>query len=154
MLFKQHLKYGLISSSATTACYSVMTMYNDWHLSVDNHLIVFFATLAGSLAPDLDAHSKPSKIVALFGSIFCLAAIYQREPYPALIFATGFLFIKSFSHRTWTHVYSLPLVLTIIAFKMDLWFLIPVSGGLCVHYAVDTIPFWKLNSWIKPIVLL
>jgi len=152
MNFKGHLRAGLVASALSTVVYSLSA--ND--STPDAGAMVFTAVLVGSLVPDLDTNSIPSKITALLGSIFCLWSLITKEPYPALIFATGFLFIKSFNHRTWTHLWSLPTILIAVAVKYNIPLLIPFSVGIMTHYVIDCygpkkMYPWMVSNWIKPI---
>ena len=161
MDFKIHIRIGSIASAAVTVAYGFIA--SDFKLPLttdpDEAALVFILCLAGSLAPDLDTQSKISKIASFALSAFCVFSIITREPYLALLFSAGFLFVKSFNHRTWTHVYTLPLVLSLIALKTGFWQLYPLSLGILTHYFVDCLgpqkmlP-WRLSNWIKPIKIL
>lgn len=148
MLFVDHIRYGFIASVVTTGAYSLIApQIPELSNNPDSIAVAFGACLAGSLSPDLDTNSKPSKWVAMFGACFGLWALYNREPYFALAFLTAFSFIKTFNHRTYTHLYSLPLILCIVAVKQDIWWLIPFSVGLVCHYFCDCAGPRKLYPW-------
>jgi len=153
MNFREHLIAGAIGSVAIAGTHAAITQ------SVDLFPLISIACLFGSLAPDLDTQSKPSKFVALLLSAFCVYSIIVREPYFALFLSAGFLFIKSFNHRTFTHIWTLPIILCFVAYKTDTFLLYSFSFGLCVHYSVDCLgpkkmyP-WRVSNWIKPIKIL
>lgn len=147
MDFKNHAKSGVIVSALTTCTYSLVLN------SPIEPLHIFCYVLAGSLAPDLDTNSKPSKITALFGACFGIWALLNREPYFALTFLTAFAFIKTFNHRTYTHLYTLPAILIFVAIKYSHPWLIPFCIGLLTHYALDCtgkdrLYPWHLRSWL------
>ena len=156
MLFKQHLAFGALVSTAITVGYSLIQKPP---INQDDLALMLGACLIGSLAPDLDTNSKSTKIAALALTIFGIWSLVNREPYPGLILLVGFSFIKTFNHRTFTHIYTLPVVLIFVAIKFDVWWLIPFSVGLITHYFCDCVgpnkifP-WKLSSWIKPITII
>lgn len=154
MLFADHLRYGFIASVATAGAYSLIApqipeLSND----PDSIAIAFGACLAGSLAPDLDTNSRPSKYFSMFLFLFGLWSIWNRELYPFVIFATAFAFIKSMNHRTFCHIFALPMILSISAVYFSIWWLIPFSVGLICHYICDRLNPLKLNNWWKPLVI-
>lgn len=157
MNYKDHLKYGIVAS--VSLAYIYVYIKSDWKLPLKadpgETALVFGLCLAGSLSPDLDVQSKPSQIVAFFGSIFCAISLYFREPYPALIFSTIFLFIKSFSHRSWVHTYTLPFVLALFGIFSEIWLIMPFTIGMIVHYRFgDKMKVFKKSNWIKSIKIL
>lgn len=154
MLFKDHLRFGLIASVASAGAYSLIApKIPELSSDPESIAIAFGACLAGSLAPDLDCQSKPSKYLSFALFLFGLWSIWEKEPYPFIAFAVAFMFIKSFNHRTFCHIYSLPLILSISAAYFNIWWLIPFSAGLIVHYACDKMNPLKLSSWFKQIVI-
>jgi uncharacterized metal-binding protein len=153
MNFRRHLYAGSIASAAVTVGYGLATSDFNLPFTTDpgDAALVFVVCLAGSLAPDLDTHSVPSKITSFLVSIFCAFSIYHKEPYPALIIATALLFIKSLSHRGWVHTYTIALVVGLFGIIPDLWLLIPFAIGMIVHFKTDSMLFLKKTNWIKPI---
>lgn len=162
MNYKVHMKYGSIASVCVASTYVLLK--SDFGSSLTDIIlqdaaIIFVFCLIGSLIPDLDTNSKPSKIVAFLGFCFGIWALLNREPYPALIFLTTFSFIKTFNHRTFTHIWTLPLVMIIIGLYFNHWVLFPFSFGLIIHYVVDcfgpkTMNPMKLSNWVKPLKIL
>jgi uncharacterized metal-binding protein len=150
MNFRSHLTGGALASTVLTVGYSFLQKPP---INQDDLALMFGACLIGSLAPDLDTQSKPSKFLSIVLTVFGIWSIVNREPYPALFCLTGFAFIKSFNHRTWCHVYSLPLVLTLVSVQFNLWWLIPFSVGLVVHYACDKLNPLQFNNWFKKIII-
>ncbi len=154
MLFVDHFRFGFIASVATTGAYSLIApQIPELSSNPDSIAIAFGACLAGSLAPDLDTQSRPSKYLSFMLFLFGLWSIWEKEPYPFIIFATAFMFIKSMNHRTFCHIFTLPVVLSISAVYFNIWWLIPFSVGLIVHYACDKMNPLKLSNWIKQIVI-
>lgn len=147
MEFKEHATGGVIVAATATCIYSLIlkSTIEPWH--------IFGYVLAGSLFPDLDTNSRPSKIAALFGFCLGLWALWNREPYFALIFLTAFAFIKTFNHRTYTHLYTLPAILIYIAIRYSHPWLTMFSIGLLTHYALDCTGKvrmypWYFRSWV------
>jgi len=160
MEFRNHFVAGIVTSSLASIAWKAIHVKAGIELNDPNELLIIFGLcLAGSLIPDLDTQSKPSKIFAFLGSIFCIVSLIVQEPYPALMYSAAFLFIKSFNHRTWTHVWALPVVLVFVGIYFDQWMLIPFAVGIVCHYILDCfgpqkmLP-WRVNSWVKPLRLL
>lgn len=151
MNFRSHLTGGASVSTVITIGYSFLQKFP---IDQDDLALMFGACLVGSLAPDLDTQSKSSRYVSMFLFLFGVWSLIHQDPYPVVVLLVGFAFIKSMSHRTWCHVYSLPVILTGIALTFDIWWLIPFSIGLVCHYAIDNMNPLKLNNWWKPITIL
>lgn len=143
MNFPQHLKAGMIGGALTSIAFSTLTHEPEKLVSI------FCLTVLGSLAPDLDTQSKPSKFAAIALTIAGVIALYRKELYPIIYFLIGFSFIKCFNHRSWTHVYLVPLSLFIIGYKTNVIYFIPIGIGVMVHYLIDKLWPWKLSNWHK-----
>ncbi len=156
MIFRQHLGYGFVASAIASASFAFAKSGFELPITADSGdiALVFGLCLAGSLAPDLDTQSTPSRIVAIFGFFFCSLSLFHREPYPALIFATAFIFIKSLSHRGWIHTYTLPLILVVMGIVLQLWMIIPFSLGIIVHFKCDGMKVFKKSNWVKSFKIL
>jgi hypothetical protein len=143
MNYKGHLRAGFFGAIAVSVSYSM----------IDNEpsRIGFMggATLIGALAPDLDTDSIPSKITSFIGFAACLISIILKEPYPMLYFSAAFFFVKSFSHRTYTHLYSLPLVMVVLSYYYQSFYFAAFGFGLCVHYFCDSLSVFKPSNWFK-----
>ncbi len=149
MNFRDHFQCGIIASIAASGVYVLAKSVLD--ADPEKAALVFAVCLLGSVIVDLDTHSKPSQIIAFFGSIFCALSLFYREPYYALAFATAFIFIKAFNHHSWIHSYSIPLVLSLYgAYSPESWLLIPFSFGYVVHLRFgDKLKILKKSNWIK-----
>jgi membrane-bound metal-dependent hydrolase YbcI (DUF457 family) len=85
-------------------------------------LAIFPAILLGSIFPDIDTESIPSKIYAAF-SLFCLIIFaIKNKPWHGVILMIPYLAAKISRHRGFTHSFKLvisliliPLVVTLLA---------------------------------------
>ena len=157
MNFKGHLNIGLVASVAVGAGWiAVNANLLNRVPQTEEIMLVSGVTVLGSLAPDLDHQSVPSMITSFILSVFCMFSLYHQDPYPALILATGFIFIKSFSHRGWVHSYSLVTVIALLGTAYPgLYLLFPFALGMIVHLKFgDRLAFFRRSNWIKPIKLI
>jgi len=142
MNFSQHAKAGLIS--ATIAGIGYYTFANDLKTAVMSAALVFI----GSVFPDLDTESIPSRWAARIGFIFSLLCIATNKLLPAAIIGALFFLIKSGKHRGFTHKYSLP------ALCITAWFFlgnVPCAAfgvGLLVHFGLDKISPFQWKNWL------
>lgn len=150
-----HMKYGLISSSVLSVLSFVFILP-----SVINSALIFISTLAGSLVPDLDISSVPSKwagrilsgIIAFTLTQALIARYiydlgYTLDPYFVLFLALIFTIAKSGKHRGITHMYTIPVALMAFSIELRQITLMVFSIGLIVHYVCDSMSPFSLNSW-------
>lgn len=143
MNFNEHLKAGVIGGVVTAVAASYITKKPE-HLAA-----VFGLTVAGSLFPDLDTASNPSRITALCLTIFGIVSIYTREPYLALYFMTAFCLVKSFKHRGFSHSYMIPAALIFMSYDFSVPWFAAFGIGCIIHLFIDKLYPWKLSNWLK-----
>jgi len=105
-------------------------------------------TIAGSLAPDLDCHSIPSRIVSFIGALLTGFLIYSKTYQPAAWIGCIFFIIKAQKHRGLTHSYFLP-ILCLVLFKFDIYPALPFGIGLMVHFILDGMILTSRKNWIS-----
>lgn len=150
MNFKEHATAGAVVS--VPVFFASHYFFQDLNLSVTLALSVF----GGSLSPDLDTDSTPSKIVGKILFTYLLIALLEDYTglkhwllnirIPAWL-AVIFLGFKLDAHRGFTHKYTFPLFFTgVMLYTQYLWFG-AFALGIVVHYIVDKIYPWRLRSW-------
>lgn len=141
MNFPQHAKAGFYTSClAASAGY----LFKDLRIALLAGLLCF----VGSVIPDLDTDSIPSRWAARFGLGLTCFSIYTGRYFPAVVAALLFFAIKSFPHRNWTHKYFGPL----ICFSLGIYhqnFLYAAFGvGLLCHLLVDSLSPLDSRNWV------
>ena len=143
MNFTEHLKFGLFGGAAT-AIVLAPVVRDPIELAAISGIVVI-----GSLFPDLDIHSVPSKIAAICVTVLGIWGIIAKEPYIPLYFTTAFCFLKIFNHRTWLHTYLIPAVSFAVAYNIKSIHFFAFGIGLIIHLVSDRIWPWKLSNWHK-----
>jgi len=152
MNYKEHVKGGFLVAAVVTMGTTLLKQPFRPESGIEA-AVIFGLCLFGSLIPDLDTQSKISRFVCFVTAAFCTYSIYYREPYPAIYAATIILYIKSLNHRTWTHVYLVPLILFFVSYKTQTIYFAVFALGVIAHYSLDRMNPLKLNNWVKPIKL-
>ena len=93
MDFKAHSRAGIVATLISIATTGYLTQ--DKELSV----IVGLSTFLGSISPDFDTNSIPSRWFARIGFIAILASWYYNRPEIGLAIGAGFMLVKSGKHR-------------------------------------------------------
>lgn len=145
MNFKEHGLAGL----ATGLLVGAGTFYITKR--ADQSIVFALVTLAGSLAPDVDTGSIPSRIFAWIGIIASIFLMYKGLFKPAAIIGVVYMAFSSDKHRGFTHKWILPFgcfIVGALSLKFPqlaryLW-LVPFGIGLACHYVVDKIPPYKV----------
>jgi membrane-bound metal-dependent hydrolase YbcI (DUF457 family) len=100
-------------------------------------LLIFPAILLGSIFPDIDTESIPSKIYAAF-SLVCLAIFAIRHrPWHGVILMGPYLAAKISRHRGWTHSFKLVFSLILIPLVVILLAIIVPSIGWLANLLLD-----------------
>ena len=131
---------------------------------IRSSITIGISVFLGSLAPDLDCESKPSKIVGRIIFFYLLIALlkdYSESVFESFKIDTWlfnlklpawcaviFLGFKLDSHRGFTHKYIFPLIFFGIMYYTQLIWFGAFALGIIVHYVVDEIYPWKLKSLI------
>ena len=141
MNFPQHSKAGAYASGAVCV---ISLITNQTAESI------FFNSLAvylGSIFPDLDTESTPSKWAARLGFIFVVLCLVNKNPEPAAIAGGLFFLVKSDQHRGFLHKYWFIAAFVAVGYFLHyLAFLFAM--GLLVHFWVDKIsPLERKNLW-------
>ena len=140
--FKKHFTAGLIASGVVASGTYFLTK------NLEASALAGAACLFGSLAPDIDVDSIPSRWFARFGFIATILLYYFNKKDLGLVLGGSFFFLKSGKHRGWTHKYSLPLGLVFAAYFIPhmAWFVGAI--GLIVHYSLDRISPFRVSGWV------
>ena len=145
MNFRQHLLAG----TATSLIVGGITLY----MSRDIRVAGIFAivTLAGSLIPDADTGSIPSRIFAWLGVIASIVLIKTGRPLPAAIIGICFMILNLDHHRGFTHKWIVPYACLIVGMiplffqaNQYLTLLVPFALGVATHLLADRIPPYKI----------
>ncbi len=110
MNYKNHLIFGISTSIATPA---IMNQIG-YNLNPSDIALIIPTVIAGSLFPDCDTQSIPSRIYAILGlitSVFFFIAGMNNFIIPLWL---PFIFAKMSKHRGWTHSPLLPLGLILV----------------------------------------
>lgn len=151
MNFREHAIAGAATGTSVAAA-SYLLIPDIQELAP---LTLGLCVFAGSLAPDLDTASKPSKWTArvlLVWSILALLKSEYQSPFDELkhlqwLFEiklvlwidTSFIAFKSCKHRGISHKYVFPIAVFALAWFMSNPWLIASGIGIIVHYLVDKI---------------
>lgn len=118
MNYPYHLAAGAIVGL------SAPIIMNEIGISIpeQQQLFVFPAIVLGSIFPDIDTESIPSKIYATFALVCLTVFAIKHRPWHGVILMIPYLAAKISRHRGWTHslkfIFSLiliPLIVTLLA---------------------------------------
>lgn len=138
MNFSQHARAGLTASAFT----GIASFF--YYQKIDQPLLIGLVTFIGSIFPDLDTESIPSRWTARIGFICSLILLYNDKPTPVAIVGTLFFLVKSDKHRGFIHKYWFAAVFIIAGLLWSNPLCLAFGVGLIVHYTVDGItPAWK-----------
>ena len=158
MNYRNHLIFGTVTSIATP----IIMNQAGFSLDMGDIAVIIPAVIAGSLFPDCDTASIPSRIYAILGVIWSVFFfIFEMNDFIIPLWLP-FIFAKMSRHRSWTHARWLPVVLTAIPFFLfrltinyprfhhiaDLMYeyrllFMAFSLGLITHLILDTSWFRK-----------
>jgi uncharacterized metal-binding protein len=142
MLFKQHLAAGTAAGIAIGTATLYLT--NEPKTAIAAGLI----TLAGSLAPDLDCHSIPSRILSAVCAVITGLMIYAKNYQVAAWMGLVFFIIKAQKHRGLTHSYFLPITCYGL-FRLGFYGAVPFGFGLVIHYILDGMSILSRKNWVS-----
>ena len=142
--FKGHL----IAGTAT----GIITGGTAWYITKNPIAGLVFAgvTIAGSLAPDIDVGSIPSRIFAWIGIALSALMIYNGRPTIGAYIGIAYMAFSSDKHRGITHKWILPAACFIAGWygyvtqNSNYLMLVPFGVGLIVHLCLDKIPPYKI----------
>lgn len=135
MNFKDHALIGAATGLVTGACFLVYS--GSWPLAIMQALTVFL----GSLAPDLDTDSIPSRWTARIGFVVACIFMLENKYFPAAIIGSAFMLMKCGKHRGMTHKYYLPFILFGAAAFFSNFLFAAFGIGILVHLKADKIVF-------------
>jgi membrane-bound metal-dependent hydrolase YbcI (DUF457 family) len=110
--------------------------------------IIFFI---GANSPDIDTHSKPSRVIAIILLCYNVFCFYAQNYKSGLILSTVFIAAKTLRHRGLTHSYLMPTLIVAYFYFFAYHSIIEASFfalGLCLHYLLDSLNPFKLKNWI------
>jgi len=142
MNYKNHAIAGLIAGSVV----GTTMEYLDYESKIA--MTVFVSVLIGSLAPDIDTASIPSRWAARISFVAILVSWRNNFHDVGFLVGAGFTLLKTGKHRGFTHKYSLPAILLVSIIWFDHIAIIGFLGGLIVHYALDSMNPFNLKNWI------
>lgn len=142
MNFAPHARAGL-TASAIISVASFICFKN-----FDRSLLIGLVVFAGSVFPDLDTDSKPSRWTAKVGFIFSFIMLVFNRPYVPAIAGMMFFLIKSSKHRGFIHKYYFPALCFILAGGTGNLLYAAFAVGLVVHFWLDRINPLKWRNWI------
>ncbi len=138
MNFRNHAIAGLITGSAATGA----TYYHSKNIQFS--FAMGAVALAGSLAPDIDTGSVPSRIFAWVGILFSCYLIYIKQTRFAAYIGLIYMVLSSGKHRGLTHKWIIPIVCFIGSYLSKQAWPGALAMGWACHLSVDKIPPWKI----------
>ncbi|OGH01708.1 MAG: hypothetical protein A2600_06385 [Candidatus Lambdaproteobacteria bacterium RIFOXYD1_FULL_56_27] len=140
MNFKAHLTGGVLVGFGCVAGATALGWLQPEQMNLDRPwggpegvkgLLLFTATLAMSLFPDLDQASKPQRWY--YRAVFVLlVALFVGKQFPLFAAVTFFSLLPlTHKHRGWTHSWVAPLVV------FGFWW-----GFLALHQQISVTPDW------------
>lgn len=142
MKFREHAIAGLITGSAVTGA----SYYFSKNIQVS--FMMGVVTLAGSLCPDIDAASIPSRIFAWLGIIFSVYFIYINQAVYGACVGIVYMAFNVDHHRGITHKWSMVVVCLIGMYIYKQAWPGALAVGLCCHYILDKMNPLKPSNWI------
>ena len=149
MNFKEHAAAG--------AATGLVVAGGSYYMLPDPRLgpVYGLIALAGSLSPDIDTGSIPSRIFAWVGIAISFLLIHENHPEAAAYIGIIYMAFSSDRHRGFTHKWILPIACFMIGgvgiYYPDvfpiftrLFWLIPFGLGLITHLIIDKIPPSKI----------
>ena len=141
MNFVDHSRIGAISS-AVVATGSLIYGYQ-----LEQSAVIGIVVYIGSLFPDLDTDSIPSRWAARLGLAFFCVMAYLNKPWPPAIAGALFFLLKADKHRGFTHKWWFPLGFIAYAIYDVNYTAWAFGVGLIVHLKVDGIKFFEVKNW-------
>lgn len=138
MNFKEHLIFGSISGAVVLATSFYMSN------NIEESLVFCAVTVAGSLVPDIDTGSVPSRIFAWIGIAVSCMFLYHGNSKPAAIIGIIYMLFSSDKHRGFTHKWILPIACLAWAYFFKQTWPVAFGIGLATHYVCDKIPPYKI----------
>lgn len=142
MNFSDHSRAGLITSAVTITG----SLFFGQHL--EQAILLGAFVYIGSIFPDLDTESIPSRWAARIGLVFFCIMAYLNKPWPAAIAGALFFLVKADKHRGFTHKYWFITAFIVYGLYYHQYLACAFAIGLLVHFRVDRIsPFELKNLW-------
>jgi len=165
MNFEQHKNYGVSAALCVSIGYYIY--YASKYFSQTGQylvsekvfiysLLIFFITVAGSLAPDLDTKSTTTRFVSIFMAILWGLIIFSNllpAHYSYYAGVASFLLFMCLGtkHRSFTHALGWPAIALLLSAYTKEYMLFAFGCGLIVHAYCDAInPFELRNWWFNP----
>jgi len=151
MNFPEHSRAGLKVSAVTIGgCLffgdSIGAGLETW-IQVKQSFVLGCFVYAGSVFPDLDTESIPSRWAARIGLVFFCIMAYLNKPWPAAIAGALFFLVKADKHRGFTHKYWFIAAFIAYGLIYDKFYACAFGIGLLVHFRVDRISPFELKNW-------
>jgi len=141
MNFPDHSRAGLIASVVVSVASMIFTQ------DLDSAVLLGFSVYIGSVFPDLDTDSIPSRWAARIGVLFFLIMAYLNKPWPPAIAGALFFLVKADHHRGFTHKYWFPLGFIVCGIYLQQYSACAFGFGLLVHFMIDGISPFALKNW-------
>lgn len=141
MNYKNHLIFGTASSVATPVIMNII----GFGLNTKETVIIMASCLAGSLFPDCDTQSIPSRIYATLGAVLSVLCYFAGMSGFVWLIWIPFILAKMSKHRGWTHSKWLPIGLTLAPYLLSalsiIFELFQYYGSLAFNYRYIFIAF-------------
>jgi len=141
MNFPDHSRAGLIASAMT----ATVGLFFGQHL--EQAVLTGGFVYIGSIFPDLDTESIPSRWAARIGLVFFCIMAYLDKPWPAAIAGALFFLVKADRHRGFTHKYWFIAVFIAYGLIYEQALACAFGVGLLVHFRIDRISPFELKNW-------
>jgi len=141
MNFVDHSRIGAISS-VVIGTGSLIYGYE-----LEQSVLIGIVVYIGSLFPDLDTDSIPSRWAARVGLVFFCIMAYLKKPWPPAIAGGLFFLLKADKHRGFTHKWWFPLGFITYGIYAEQSLAIAFGFGLIIHFKVDGIKFFEMKNW-------
>lgn len=151
MNFPDHSRAGLITSAvtATGALFfgdSLGAGFETWAQTKQSFLLGLLVYI-GSVFPDLDTESIPSRWAARIGLVFFCIMAYLNKPWPSAIAGALFFLVKADKHRGFTHKYWFIAAFIIYGLYYHQYLACAFGLGLLVHFRIDRISPFEWKNW-------
>lgn len=142
MNFSQHARDGLTAAALVSVASFV------YYKNFDRALLTGLVIFAGSIFPDLDTDSIPSRWAARVGFVSSLILLSLNKPYAPAIAGMMFFLIKSGKHRGFIHKYYLPVFCFVLTARTGNLLYAAFGFGLVIHLWLDRLSIFERKNWI------
>lgn len=142
MNFSSHARAGLTAAAAVSVASFI------YFRNFDQAALTGLVLFAGSIFPDLDTDSIPSRWAARIGFVVSLTMLYLRKPFVPALAGMMFFLVKSGRHRGFIHKYCFPVFFLVLGAGTGNVLYAAFGAGLVVHLWLDRISPLDGRRWI------